>query len=135
MVQSACQYVLAFRFYKTSKIKGYVKMTIYCKFGHFGLNFGSLCLKNRAYKPCVYETRAQELTSGAIRMFSSLFVWIWEWFKDQMVWGSFRNIDSKGNFDSFHKFWYILASNRPNIEKLVTKMKIFWCFSWFWKKF
>ena len=38
MVQSACQHVFAFRFYRTSKIKGYVKMTIYGHFGHFGLN-------------------------------------------------------------------------------------------------
>ena len=58
--------VFAFRFYRTSKIKGYVKKT---NFGHFDLNFSSLSCKNRSKNPWDYKTRAQKLTSGAILMF------------------------------------------------------------------
>ena len=135
MVQSARLDIDASWFYRASKVRVHGNFGHYGHFGHFGRKIGPLCLKNRAYNPWDYKTKAQELTGGTIRMFLSLFVRIWERFKDQMVWGSFRNIDFKGNFDSFHKFWYILASNRPIIEKLVTKMKIFWCSSWSCKKF
>ena len=47
--------VFAFRFYRTSKIKGYVKKT---NFGHFALNLSSLPCKNRSKNPRDYKTRA-----------------------------------------------------------------------------
>ena len=37
MVQSACQYVEAYRFGRASKISGYDKMTFFGNFGHFDL--------------------------------------------------------------------------------------------------
>ena len=52
-------------------------------FGHFGLEIGPLWPGNRNKNPWDYKTRAQELTSGAIRMFLSSFVEIWEHFKDE----------------------------------------------------
>ena len=135
MVQSVCLDINVSEFYSASKVKGHGSCGHFGKFGHFGLQIGPLCLRNRTKNPWDYKTRAQELTSGAIGMFLSLFVWIWELFKDQMVWGSFYSVDFKGNFDSFYKFWYISALNEPIIEKLVTKIKNFWWSSCSWKKF
>ena len=40
MVQSACQYVEAYRFGRASKISGYDKMTFFGNFGHFELKIG-----------------------------------------------------------------------------------------------
>ena len=51
-------------------------------FGHFGSKFELLPFQNLTKNPWDYKTRAQELTSGAIRMFLSFFVKIWEHFKD-----------------------------------------------------
>ena len=83
MVQSACCYALAFSFYRTTKIIGFVKIAIFGHFGQFGLKIRPLWLGNRNKNPWDYKTRAQELTSGAIRMFLSSFVEIWEHFKDE----------------------------------------------------
>ena len=38
-------------------------------FGNFGCKIGLLLFANLTKNPCDYKTRAQELTSGAIRMF------------------------------------------------------------------
>ena len=135
MVQSASLDIDASWFYMTSKVRGHCNIGHFGHFSHLDRKIGPLCVRNCTYNPWDYKTRAQELTSGAIRMLLSLFLRIWERFKDQMVWGSFRNVDFKGNFNSFYKFLYILALNRPIIVKLVTKMKIFWCSSWSCKKF
>ena len=83
MVQSACQYVEVYRFGRASKISGYNKITIFGNFAHFGLKIEPLCFKNLTQNPCDCETRAQELTSGAIRMWLSFFVKIWELFKEE----------------------------------------------------
>ena len=73
-MQSACQYVEAYRFGRASKISGYNKMTFFGNFGHFGLKIEPLRSRNLTQNPCVYKTRAQELISGAIRMSLSIFV-------------------------------------------------------------
>ena len=106
MVQSASLDIDASWFYMTSKVRGHCNIGHFGHFSHLDRKIGPLCVRNRTYNPWDYKTRAQELTSGAIRMFLSLFLRIWERFKDQMVWGSFRNVDFKGNFNSFHKFLY-----------------------------
>ena len=102
------------------------------KFGHFGLKIGPLCFRNLTQNPWDYETRAQELTSGAIRMLLSFFVKIWELFKDGRVWGLFHQMNKVVNFDIFYNFWYISALDGPIWMKLVTKLKIFWCSYWIW---
>ena len=56
-------------------------------------------------------------------------------FKDQLVWGSFCSMNSKGNFDIFDSFQYILAFRGPILINLVTKIKIFWCSNRSWKSF
>ena len=62
-MQLACQYVFAFRFYRTSKILGYVKMTI---FGYFNLclihllNVGGMRSGSR-YKDMMPEMQQREL--------------------------------------------------------------------------
>ena len=101
-------------------------------FGHFGLEIGPLWPGNRNKNPWDYKTRAQELTSGAIRMFLSLFVKIWEHFKDGAEWWSFCRMNFGVKIDSFYKFGYISALDGPILKKLVTKLKIFWCSNWFW---
>ena len=45
------------------------------KFGHFGLKIGPLSFQDLTKNPWDHKTRAQKLTSGAIRMFLSLFAW------------------------------------------------------------
>ena len=79
------------------------------KFGHFRLKIGPLCFWNLTQNPWDYETRAQELTSGAIRMLLSFFVKIWEFFKDGRVWGFYYQMNFVVNFDIFYNFWYISA--------------------------
>ena len=54
-------------------------------FGHFGSKFELLPFQNLTKNPWDYKTRAQELTSGAIRMFLLYFSKIWEHFKDGRV--------------------------------------------------
>ena len=101
-------------------------------FGHFGLKSKPLWLWNLTQNPWDYKTRAQELTSGAIRMLLSFFVRIWELFKDGRVWGIFYYMSLVVNFDIFYNFWYISALDGPIWTKLVTKLKIFWCSKWIW---
>ena len=93
MVQSAYQYVEAYRFGRASKISGYDKMTFFGNFGHFWLKIEPLCFRNLTQNPWDYKTRAQELTSGAIRMSLSVFVKIWELFIDRRVWGLFYQMN------------------------------------------
>ena len=83
------------------------------KFGHFGLNIGSLCFWNLNQNPWDYKTRAQELTSGAIRMSLSFSVKIWELFKDGRVWGLFYQMNLVVIYDIFHNFWYISTLDEP----------------------
>ena len=73
-MQSAYQFVSAFRFYRTSTIKGYVKITIFGQFGHFGLKIGPLPCKNCSKNLSDCKTRALELTVGAISMILSQLV-------------------------------------------------------------
>ena len=73
-------------------------------FGHFGLKIGPLWIWNLTPNPWDYETRAQELTSGAIRILLLLFVQIWELFKDGRVWGFFYQMNLVDNFDIFYNF-------------------------------
>ena len=96
---------------------------------------GQLLFWNLTKNPSDFETRAQELTSGAIGMFLSLFVEIWENFKDERVWRSKCSFNFRCHFDIFYEYWYFLALDRPISKKLVTKLKSFWCFNWFWKNF
>ena len=42
MVQSACQYVEAYRFSRASKMSGYNEMIFFGNFGHFGLKIAPL---------------------------------------------------------------------------------------------
>ena len=98
----------------------------------FWLQIGPLCVWNLTQNPWDYKTRAQELTSGAIRMLLSFFVRIWEHFKDGRVWGLFYRIYLGVKFDNFYIFLYILALDGQIWIKLVTKLKIFWCSNWFW---
>ena len=95
------------------------------KLGHFAFE---ILTKN----PWDYKTRAQELTSGAIRMLLSFFVKIWEHFKDGRVWGLFYRINLGVKFDNFYIFWFFSALDGQIWIKLVTKLKIFWCSNWFW---
>ena len=127
MVQSACQYVEAYRFGRASNISGYDKMTFFGYFGHFGLKIGPFRYWNLTKTLWDYKTRAQELTSGAIRMLLSFFAKIWEHFKDGRVSGLFYWINLGVNFDNFYNFWYISALDGPKWMKLLTKLKIFWC--------
>ena len=52
-------------------LQGYVD---YVDFGHFDCKIGLLIFINLTKNPWDYWTRAQELTSGAIRMFLSFVV-------------------------------------------------------------
>ena len=99
-------------------------------FGHFGLKSKPLWLWNLTQNPWDYKTRAQELISGAIGMFPSLFVEIWENFKDERVWRSKYSFNFSGNFDNFYKFQYFLALDGPICIKSVIKLKSFCCSSW-----
>ena len=105
------------------------------KSGHFGLKIRPLCFWNVTQNPWDYKTRAQELTSGAIRMWLSFFVKIWEHFKDGRVWGLFYRINLGVKFDNFYIFWFFSALDGQIWIKLVTKWKIFWCSNWFWQNF
>ena len=53
-------------------------------FGYFDWKIGLLSFWNLTKNPWDYEAEAQELTSGAIGMFLSLFGKIWGHFKDGM---------------------------------------------------
>ena len=87
-------------------------------FGHFGSKFELLPFQNLTKNPWDYKTRAQELTSGAIRMFLSSFVKIWEHFKDEAHGGK------------------IAASISVVILTFFTDFNIFWLwidqFAWNW---
>ena len=85
MVQLASLDIDASWFVMTSKVKGHGDIGHFGHFSHFGRQIWPLCLRNRAKNLWNTKTRAQELTSGANRMFLSLFIWIWELFKDEMV--------------------------------------------------
>ena len=132
MVQSAWQYVEAYRFGRASKISGYNKMTFFGNFGHFELKIEPLRSRNLTQNPWDYNTWAQELISGAIRMWLSFFVRIWELFKDGRVWGLLYQINLVVIFDIFYNFWYISALDGPIWAKLVTKFKIFLFSKWIW---
>ena len=76
------------------------------KFGHFGLKIGPLRFWNLTKNPWDYETRAQELTSGAIHTFLSLLVLIWESFKDG-AWEGFFAAWNLGVIWTFFTFFTI----------------------------
>ena len=101
MVQSKCQYVEAYRFGKALKISGYNNLTFFGNYGYLGLSHFAfkIWLKIRCYR-----TRAQEQTSGAIRILLSFFVKIWELFKDGRVWGLFYQMNLMVHFDIFTIF-------------------------------
>ena len=84
-------------------------VVIIVDFGDFGCKFELLPFQNLTKNPWDYKTRAQELTSGAIRMLLSFFVKIRELFKDGRVWGLFYQMNLVVNFDIFYNFWYISA--------------------------
>ena len=73
-MQSAYQYVSAFRTYRTSKIKGYAKVTVFGQFDHFGLKISPLWRKHRSKILSDCKTRALELTVGAISIILSQLV-------------------------------------------------------------
>ena len=132
MVQWACRYVEAYRFGRALKINGYDKMTFFGNFGHFCLKIKPLCSRNSTQNPWDYKTGAQELISGAIRMWLSFFVRIWELFKDGRVWGLLYQMNLMVIFVIYYNFWYISALDGPIWAKLVTKLKIFWFSKWIW---
>ena len=84
--------------------KGMVKCWFFYHFGHFWRKIRPLCLLNRTLNLWEYKTGAQELTSGAIRIFLSLSVKISEGFKDRAYEGLFCNMKCGGKLDIFTFF-------------------------------
>ena len=91
------------------------------KFGHFGLKIGPLSFWNFTWNLWDYETRAQELTSGAIRMLLSFFVKVWEFFKDGRVWGFFGG----GQFGLFLQFLIYLRFGWTNLDEIGNQIEGF----------
>ena len=107
-------------------------LSVFGNFGHFGLKLGPIQFINLTQNPWDYKTRAQELTSGAIRMLLSFCVKIWELLKDGRVWGLFYKMNLVVNFNIFYNFWYISTLDGQIWMKLVTKLKSFWYSRWIW---
>ena len=73
-------------------------------FNHFGCKIELLRFTNLTKNSWDYKTRAQELTSGAIRMFLSFFGKIWEHYKDGRV-GEKRNPTFFAIFENTWSTW------------------------------
>ena len=98
------------------------------KFGHFGLKIGPLRFWNLTQNPWDYETRAQELTSGAICMFLSFFGKIWEYFKDRRVKekkkSSFLKVHDQLQTDGIFKRFEAQRQDCAQIQDFLKKIKM-----------